>query len=182
MARSANGTIWVARDGRVSALEHGQLHAVRLNGTAAEHLRSGNRREPRWRTLGGQPTDESENGRTANGSKIWDRRRGRHRRSRAGWKPKKAFWRPARADRGLYLIFPAQTEKPLHFDQRRRFSVRLGDFIVGRSRGKFVEWHRRRTGRRPAKQCGNDFAAGPMERPRGAVSLPRTKRRVVGRN
>jgi signal transduction histidine kinase/ligand-binding sensor domain-containing protein len=35
MTHSANGTIWVARDGRVSVLEHGQLRALQFDETVA---------------------------------------------------------------------------------------------------------------------------------------------------
>ena len=34
------------------------------------------------------------------------------------------------ADHGLYLVFPGQPEKSLHFDHTQWFSLRLGHFPV----------------------------------------------------
>ena len=110
MTRSANGTIWVARDGRVSVLEHGQLRPLELNGAATNNTYvmgigashdgglwvAGDGRIRKWKDgkwaedLGLTPWD------------TWSRR------SRVGSKPKKAFW--LREQRPTVFIWLFQIE------------------------------------------------------------------------
>jgi signal transduction histidine kinase/ligand-binding sensor domain-containing protein len=118
MARSTNGTIWVARDGRVSVLEHGQLHAIELNETngyvqgigasrdgglwVASDGRIQKWKDDRWiQDLGAAPWGENFVTRlveTKNGGLV------------AGT-----------VNLGLYLIFPDETENFLHFDRASGF-------------------------------------------------------------
>jgi len=130
MARSANGTIWVARDGRVSVLEHGHLRPLELSGAAAQN------------------TYVMGIGASRDGG-LWVAADGRVRK----WKEEKwaedlglAPWETSAvtrwvetqegvlfagtADRGLYLLFPNQNGKPLHFDHAGGFPSDWVIFIV----------------------------------------------------
>jgi signal transduction histidine kinase/ligand-binding sensor domain-containing protein len=124
MTRSASGTIWVARDGRISVLEHGQLRPLELNGAATNNTyvmgigasRDGglwvaaDGRIRKWKDekwvedLGLTPWDtspvtpvtrwvETQNGVLVAGT----------------------------ATLGVYLLFPGQNEKTLHFDHANGF-------------------------------------------------------------
>ena len=115
MARSAQGTIWVARDGRVSALAQGHLSVLHFEETTTAPYVQGigasrdgglwvacDGRIRKWKD--GQWVDDL-------GVAPW------------GWIPVTRLMETSRgvlaagtADRGLYLVFPDQGKKPLHFD------------------------------------------------------------------
>jgi signal transduction histidine kinase/ligand-binding sensor domain-containing protein len=115
MTRSAQGTIWVARDGRVSALDQGHLSVLQFDETTAA---------PYVQGIG-----------TSRDGGLWVACDGRIRKWKDGkwvddlgdapWagSPVTRLMETSRgvlaagtADRGLYLVFPDQVEKPLHFD------------------------------------------------------------------
>ncbi len=120
VSRGADGTIWVARDGRVSALKDGQLGALKFDEAAGNSYVMGigasreggvwvvsDGRVRRWKDgqwvedLGMAPWGISPVTRlleTRNGALV------------AGT-----------ADRGLYLVFPGQAGRPLHFDHTSGF-------------------------------------------------------------
>ena len=124
MTRSANGTIWVARDGRVSVLEHGQLRPLELNGAATNNTyvmgigasRDGglwvvaDRQIRKWKDekwaedLGLTPWDTS----PVTPVTRWV-------------ETQKGVLVAGTATRGVYLLFPDQNEKPLHFDHASGF-------------------------------------------------------------
>jgi hypothetical protein len=64
----------------------------------------------------------------------------------------------------------------------QRAAVGLGDFAVGRPRKKSVVRHRRGAGGHPPEQCGNGFAAGQMEKLSRALRAAGAGRRAVGRH
>ncbi len=124
MTRSASGTIWVARDGRVSVLEHGQLRALELNGAATNNTyvmgigasRDGglwvaaDGRIRKWKDekwvedLGPTPWDTS----PVTPVTRWV-------------ETQKGVLVAGTATRGVYLLFPGQNEKTLHFDHADGF-------------------------------------------------------------
>jgi len=120
MARSANGRILVARDGRVSALEHGRLHPLQFNEAATNTyvLGIGASRDGGLSVAGDERVRKWKDGKWVGdlGNTPW------------GGSPvtrwietKKGVLVVGTADRGLYLIFPGQTGKPLHFDHTSGF-------------------------------------------------------------
>jgi len=121
MTRSTAGMIWVARDGRVSALEHGRLHTLRFDETAAATYVQGigasrdgglwvasDGRIRKWKDgmwvedLGSAPW-----GAVSPVTRLVETRNG--------------VLAAGTVDHGLYLVFPDQTEKPLHFDHASGF-------------------------------------------------------------
>ncbi len=121
MTRSANGTIWVARDGRVSALEHGQLRPLELNGTATNNTYimgiGASRDGGLWMAVDGR-IRKWKDGKWAEdmGPTLWDPS------PVTRWiETQKGVLVIGTADRGLYLLFPDQNEKPLHFDHAGGF-------------------------------------------------------------
>ena len=116
MTRSANGTIWVARDGRVSALEHGQLRPLKLNGTATNNtyvMGIGASRDGGLWVVADERIRKWKDEKWAEdlGPTPWDIA------PVTRWiETQKGVLIAGTADRGLYLVFPDQNEKPLHFD------------------------------------------------------------------
>lgn len=121
MTRSANGTIWVARDGRVSALEHGQLRPLELNGTATNNTYvmgiGASRDGGLWVVADGRIRKwKDEKWAEDLGLTPWDAS------PVTRWiETQKGVLVAGTADRGLYLSFPDQNEKPLHFDHASGF-------------------------------------------------------------
>jgi signal transduction histidine kinase/ligand-binding sensor domain-containing protein len=121
MTRSAKGTIWVARDGRVSALEHGQLRPLDLNGTATNNTYvmgiGASRDGGLWVAADGR-IRKWKDGKWSEdlGLTPWDTS------PVTRWiETQKGVLVAGTADRGLYLLFPDQNEKPLHFDHASGF-------------------------------------------------------------
>ena len=121
MTRSANGTIWVARDGRVSVLEHGQLRPLELNGAATNN------------------TYVMGIGASRDGG-LWVASDGRLRKWKEGewaqdlgeapWlltaltrlmETRDGILLAGTSEHGLYLIFPGNAEKSLHLDHASGF-------------------------------------------------------------
>ena len=121
LARSANGTIWVARDGRVSALEHGQLHPLDLNGAAATNtyvMGIGTSRDGGLWVAADSRVRKWQDGKWVEdlGLTPWEAS------PVTRWvETQKGVLAAGTADRGLYLLFPGQNEKPLHFDHAGSF-------------------------------------------------------------
>lgn len=148
MTRSAQGTIWIAREGRVSVVEQGRVRALQFDAAAAAAY-------PYVQGIG-----------ASRDGGLWVAGDGRIRK----WKDNKwvedlgnAPWSGApvprlletrngtlaagTADRGLFLIFPGQNEKPLHFDHASGFPSdwiislhedREGNLWVGTGRGLVI--------------------------------------------
>jgi signal transduction histidine kinase/ligand-binding sensor domain-containing protein len=121
MARSANGTIWVARDGRVSVLEKGHLRPLELNGAGVQNTYvmgiGASRDGGLWMAVDGR-------------IRKWKDEKWLEDLGPTPWEPSPVTrWVETRqgvlfagtADRGLYLFFLNQNEKPLHFDHAGGF-------------------------------------------------------------
>jgi signal transduction histidine kinase/ligand-binding sensor domain-containing protein len=121
LARSANGKIWVARDGRVSALEHGQLHPLDLNGAAATNtyvMGIGASRDGGLWIVADSRIRKWKDGRWTEdlGPTPWEAS------PLTRWiETQKGVLAAGTADRGLFLLFPGQREMPLHFDHAGGF-------------------------------------------------------------
>lgn len=121
MAHSANGTIWVARDGRVSVLEHGQLHPLDLNGAAITNTYvmgiGASRDGGLWVVADSRVRKWKEGKWSADlGSTPWEAS------PVTRWiETQTGVLAAGTADRGLFLLFPNQNEKPLHFDHAGGF-------------------------------------------------------------
>ncbi len=121
MTRSPNGTIWVARDGRVSALEHGQLRPLDLNGMATNN------------------TYVMGIGASRDGG-LWVASDGRIRKWKEGewtqdlgeapWlltaltrlmETRDGILLAGTSEHGLYLIFPGSAARSLHLDHASSF-------------------------------------------------------------
>jgi signal transduction histidine kinase/ligand-binding sensor domain-containing protein len=126
MTRSAHGTIWVARDGRVSQLENGRLRALRFDEAAANNYVqgigasrdgglwvAGDERVRKWKDgrwvgdLGPIPWGETPI------SKLMETDGG--------------VLMAGTSDHGLYFIFPGDSGKPLQFDHAGGFP---SDWII----------------------------------------------------
>jgi len=120
LARSPGGTIWVARDGRVSELSHGQLKPLDFdlatNNTYVMGIGAG--RDGGLWVSADEHIREWKNGKWIKDLGV------------APWTPTPVTrWIETRtgvlaagtADHGLYLIFPDATEKPAHFDHATGF-------------------------------------------------------------
>ena len=108
LARGQDGTIWVDREGVVSALKDG-----RLTGRSVHERSMCRGFAPRATAGFGWPaTAASENGRTANGSPIWAPRRGDGTSSRTSRKLPPACWRAARRVTGCGWFFPTKRTHP----------------------------------------------------------------------
>jgi signal transduction histidine kinase/ligand-binding sensor domain-containing protein len=120
MTRSANGRIWVARDGRVSVLEHGQLHPLQFNEATNNTYVLGigaSRDGGLWVASDERIRKWKDSKWVADlGATPW-----------AGiavtrWiETRKGVLVVGTADRGLYLLAPGAAEKPLHFDHASGF-------------------------------------------------------------
>ena len=120
MARSANGRIWVARDGRVSVLEHGQLHPLPFNEAATNTyvLGIGASRDGGLWVAADERIKKWKDGKWVAdlGPAPW-----------AGtavtrWvETQKGVLVVGTADSGLYLMADSTAEKPLHFDHASGF-------------------------------------------------------------
>ena len=121
MTRSANGTIWVARDGRISALEHGQLRPLKLDGTATNNsyvMGIGASRDGGLWVVADERIRKWKDEKWAEdlGPTPWDVA------PVTRWiETQIGVLVAGTADRGLYLVFPDQNEKPLHFDHASGF-------------------------------------------------------------
>jgi signal transduction histidine kinase/ligand-binding sensor domain-containing protein len=126
LARAADGTIWVARDGRVSALKHGQLRAIKFNDAETNTYVMGigaSRDGGLWVACDGQ-------------IKKWKDGRWVENLGNAPWgaspitrllETRNGVLMAGTADRGLYLVFPSQNARPLHFDHINGFP---SDWII----------------------------------------------------
>ena len=150
MTRSANGTIWVARDGRVSALEHGQLRPLKLIGTATNNSYvmgiGASRDGGLWVASDGRIRKWKE------GEWVQDL-------GEAPWlltpltrlmETRNGILLAGTADHGLYLVFPGSAEKAVHLDHASGFPsdwvIALGDdregnFWAGTGGGGLVVLH-----------------------------------------
>jgi ligand-binding sensor domain-containing protein/signal transduction histidine kinase len=118
LARSPDGKIWVARDGRVSVLEHGQLHAVEFNETTGYVQGIGASRDGGlWVASDGQIRKWKD------GQWVQDL-------GDAPWgqsiitrltETKSGVLAAGTANLGLYLIFPEASKNFLHFDRAGGF-------------------------------------------------------------
>ncbi len=146
MTRSPNGMIWVARDGRVSALEHGQLHPLQFNEaeTNTYVLGIGASRDGGLWVVG--------DGRI----RKWKQGKWVQDLGEAPWgvtaltrlvETRQGILLAGTSVQGLYLIFPGSTEKPLHFDRANRLPSdwvlslcedREGNFWAGTGGGGLV--------------------------------------------
>ncbi len=121
MTRSANGMIWVARDGRVSALEHGQLRPLELNGAATNNTYvmgiGASRDGGLWLASDGR-------------LRKWKKGEWTQDLGEAPWLlPALTRVRETRdgillvgtADRGLYMVFPDGAGQSLHLDHASNF-------------------------------------------------------------
>ena len=120
LTRSEAGKIWVARDGRVSVLERGQLRAVDFAGSATNSYVQGigaSRDGGLW-VASDRRIRKWEDGKwTADlGEAPW------------GWDIVSALMETRSGmlcvgtpDSGLYLLFPSRASKPLHFDRTNGF-------------------------------------------------------------
>ena len=121
MARSADGKIRVARDGRVSVLEHGQLRPLELNGVATNNTYvmgiGASRDGGLWVAADGRIRKwKDEKWGEDLGLTPWDTS------PVTRWvETQKGVLVAGTADRGLYLLFPGQNERPLHFDHAGGF-------------------------------------------------------------
>lgn len=117
MTRSVQGVIWVARDGRVSVLEHGHLRLLQLSGvegTTYPYVQGiGASRDGGLWIASDERIRKWKDGKWVEdlGNAPW------------GWIPVTRLLETTSgalavgtADQGLYLVFPDQPEKPLHFD------------------------------------------------------------------
>lgn len=128
MTRSAWGTIWIAREGRVSVLKRDQVHPLQFEGAE-------NATYPYIQGIGAS----RDNG-------LWVASDGRIRKwkddqwvedlGQAPWggipvtrliETRSGVLAAGTAESGLYLIFPGQNEKPLHFDHASGFP---SDWII----------------------------------------------------
>ncbi len=120
MTRLAHGTIWIARDGRVSVLEHGQISSSRFGETDANAYVQGI-------------------GASRDGG-LWVASDGRIRKWKDGqwvedlgnapWgdtpvtrlvETSSGVLAAGTSDHGLYLVFPDNVKNPLHFDHASGF-------------------------------------------------------------
>ncbi len=119
--RSRNGEIWIARDGRVSVLQHGKLRLLGFGAAAAAYpyiqgIGAG-RDGGLWVAVDGQLRKWEHNQWAENlGSAPW------------GMAPvtrllemRNGALVAGTANLGLYIVFPHQNEKPLHFDHASGF-------------------------------------------------------------
>ena len=139
LTRSTNGTIWVARDGLLSALEHGQLRAFQNDGSnAITYLQGigGSRDGGLW---------------VANNGRIrkWMNDRWIQDLGAAPWalspltslvEAKNGTLFAGTSSQGCFIVFPGTDLEPLHFDHVNGFEVdwiislledREGDIWVG---------------------------------------------------
>jgi signal transduction histidine kinase/ligand-binding sensor domain-containing protein len=149
MAHSAKGTIWVARDGRVSVMERGRLSVLQFDETSANSYVQG--------------ISSSRDG------GLWVASDGRIRKWKDGewvqdlgeapWslspltrlmETRKGVLVAGTSDHGLYLVFPASGEQPLHLDHASGFPSdwvislgedREGNFWVGTGGSGLVVLH-----------------------------------------
>ena len=118
MARSTNGTIWVARDGRVSVLEHGQLHTIELNETNGYVQGIGASRDGGLWVASDGRIQKWKNGKWIQdlGAAPW----GENFITRLV-ETKNGVLAAGTVNLGLYLIFPDAPEIFLHFDRASGF-------------------------------------------------------------
>lgn len=125
LARSPDGQIWIAHNGRVSALESGQVHPLDLGLPAS----------------GNSTSNYLQGIASSRDGGLWVASEGRLRKWKDGcWKGDygEAPWGPERmltrfvearngtlfagtADDGLYLFFPEKKQAPAHFNHAERF-------------------------------------------------------------
>ncbi len=117
MTRSANGAIWVARDGRVSALEHGQLHPLKPDRAGSNDntyvMGIGASRDGGLYVAVGGRIRKWKYGDWAEdlGPAPWDVA------PVTRWiETKKGVLVAGTADRGIFLLFPDRMENSQHFD------------------------------------------------------------------
>jgi signal transduction histidine kinase/ligand-binding sensor domain-containing protein len=126
LARAADGTIWVARDGRVSELSHGRLTPLVFDEAATNTyvMGIGAARDGGLWVAGDGQIRKWKNGHWVEdlGNAPW------------GTGPVTRMLETrdgalvaGTADRGLYIVFPGRNEKPLHLDHDRGFP---SDWII----------------------------------------------------
>jgi signal transduction histidine kinase/ligand-binding sensor domain-containing protein len=126
LARAADGTIWIARDGRASVSKHGKLRALKFGEAETNTYVMGigaSRNGGLWVVSDGQIRKWKDGQWVENlGNAPW------------GVSPitqlletQNGALVAGTADRGLYLVFPGQNEKPLHFDHTSGFP---SDWII----------------------------------------------------
>ncbi len=126
MTRSAQGAIWVARDGRVSVLEQGHVRTLRFDEAAPATYVQGigaSRDGGLWVASDGRIRKWKDDQWVEDlGNAPW------------GGSPvtrlvetRKGVLAAGTADHGLFLIFPGQNEKPMHFDHASGFP---SDWII----------------------------------------------------
>jgi ligand-binding sensor domain-containing protein len=121
MTSATNGTIWVARDGRVSVLRHGRLHAAEFEGVITNAYIQGigaSRDGGLWVASDGL-LREWKNGQWVVdlGAAPW----GWHDIATVMMETRNGVLCAGTANHGLYMIFPGQMQTPLHFDRAGGF-------------------------------------------------------------
>jgi signal transduction histidine kinase/ligand-binding sensor domain-containing protein len=120
MTHSADGTIWVARDGRVSVLERGQMRVLQFNETVTNMYVQG---ISAGRDGGLWVANDGRIRKWKDGEWVQDL-------GQAPWnlapltrlmETREGILLAGTSDQGLYLIFPGGTEKPLLFDHASGF-------------------------------------------------------------
>jgi signal transduction histidine kinase/ligand-binding sensor domain-containing protein len=120
VARSASGTIWVARDGRVSELNHGELHPLQFNEASTNTYVLGigaSRDGGLWVAVDGRIKKWKEGKWVADlGPTPWGSI------SVTRWiETQKGVLVAGSSINGLYLMPPGTAGKPLHFDHASAF-------------------------------------------------------------
>jgi len=168
MTRSASGTIWVARDGRVSALKDGQLYPLQFKEAATNTyvLGIGASRDGGLWMASDERIRKWKDGKWVAdlGPTPWGGI------SVTRWiETQKGVLVAGTSDRGLYLTTPGTVEKPLHFDHASAFP---SDWVIALCEDREGSlWAGTGGGGLAALRPNNIQAVSPPDRWQGRAAL-----------
>ena len=181
LTQSPDGKIWVAREGRVSELEHGRLRAIDFDTSNTNTYIQGigaSRDGGLWVASDGRLRKWKDGQWVVDlGAAPW----GRHIVTSL-METRNGELCGATADFGLYLFFPGRDQKPLHFDHASGFPSDWVIFLCQDREGN--TWSGTGAGLVMMRPNNLKVVSPPdqWQGPRGAVGLSRRQRRVVGWN